>query len=161
MTKKKQPTREELLAQIEALDNSTELAKLQAEVERLTTENHTLVETRRTLERKLSRYEKDVATIREAVRSIDAVMRPVDRSANAMSARVARFGQATVAVGIQKGTHDPATGLPYTDETKPVRDLSASGAAPVRQRELEAIFPELSEGAEEAPESELAEQPTD
>ncbi len=43
---------------------------------------------------------------------------------------------------MQQGTHDPATGLPFTSETKPARDLSV-GAPEVTQRELSAIFPDL------------------
>lgn len=153
MARKKQPSREELLAQLEELDNSTEVARLTAEVTRLTEENRNLLESRRSHERALARYEKGVASIRDAITVMEGMSRQSSRhNLGAVAARTARSGQAEVAVGVTRGTHDPATGLPYTEETVPPRNLAVPGASPVRKRELERIFPELNDSPEALPE---------
>ncbi|MER9915398.1 MULTISPECIES: hypothetical protein [unclassified Mesorhizobium] len=146
---KKPVTREELLAQLETLDNSTEVGKLTAEVSRLTKDNASLVSQRRELERQLKQERDTVQTIRDALRTVDVPQRRYgdDRPGYAemqeAAARSSRMAMAEVQVGIHSGTHDPATGLPYTADTKPQRVLAA-GAPKVTKSEMEAFFPALS-----------------
>lgn len=146
---KKPMTREELLAQLESLDNATEISKLNAEVSRLTEENASLLSQRHELERQLKQEREAMQLVREAIRKVDVRTRShgADRPGHAeMAAAAERAGRmewAAVQVGIQKGTHDPETGLPYTAETKPQRDLTA-GAPKVTQTELASFFPSLS-----------------
>lgn len=149
MAKKPMMTREELLAQLETLDNSTEIGKLTADVSRLTEENTALLSQRGELERDLKRERDALQSIREILGKVDVGNRtfgadsPGMAELQAASARASRFGIAEVLVGVQEGTHDPLTGLRYTDETKPQRSLIA-GAPKVTQTELEAFFPALS-----------------
>ncbi|RUU47472.1 hypothetical protein EOD08_06500 [Mesorhizobium sp. M6A.T.Ca.TU.002.02.2.1] len=146
---KKPMTREELLAQLESLDNSTEVGKLKAEVSRLTEENASLLSQRSELERQLKQEREAMQLVREAVRKVDirtrshGANRPGHAELTASAERASRMEWAAVQVGIQKGTHDPATGLPYTAETKPQRLLTA-GAPKVTQTELASFFPSLS-----------------
>ncbi|TPL07592.1 hypothetical protein FJ938_11165 [Mesorhizobium sp. B2-4-14] len=144
---KKPMTREELLAQLDALDNSTEIGRLNAEITRLTNENSTLVGQRQELERQLKQEREAMQLVREAIRKVDVRTRShgADRLAETAAAadRSDRMALAEVRAGIQRGTHDPATGLPYTAETKPQRDLTA-GAPKVTQTELSSFFPALS-----------------
>ncbi|SJM33063.1 cell division protein ZapB [Mesorhizobium delmotii] len=146
---KKPMTREELLAQLEALDNSTEVGKHKAEVSRLTEENATLLSQRQELERQLKQEREALQLVREAIRKVDirtrshGADRPGHAELTAAAERASRMEWAAVQVGIQKGTHDPETGLPYTAETKPQRDLTA-GAPKVTQTELASFFPSLS-----------------
>ncbi|MBZ9760993.1 hypothetical protein LB553_08900 [Mesorhizobium sp. CA8] len=146
---KKPMTREELLAQLDALDNSTEIGKLNAEIARLTNENSTLVRQRQELERQLKQEREAMQLVREAIRKVDVRTRShgADRPGHAEGAAAAdradRMAMAEVRAGIVRGTHDPATGLPYTAETKPQRDLAA-GAPRVTQKELTSFFPALS-----------------
>lgn len=143
---KKPTTREELLAQLDALDNSTEVATLKAEVVRLTEENASYVSQRRELERDLKHERDAMQIIRDAVHKVDRKNRPVGHGTNPAldeaAARASRMSLTTVRYGIQRGTHDPATGLPYTAETKPLRDMSA-GSSKATQAELARVFPEL------------------
>ncbi|MER9628931.1 cell division protein ZapB [Mesorhizobium sp. M0296] len=142
-------TREELLAQLDSIDNSTEIGKLNAEVSRLTEENASLLAQRQELERQLKHEREALQLVREAIRKVDVQTRShgADRPGHAEIAtaadRAGRMEWAEVRLGIQKGTHDPATGLPYTAETKPQRDLTA-GAPKVTQTELASFFPSLS-----------------
>jgi hypothetical protein len=146
---KKPMTREELLAQLESLDNATEISKLNAEVSRLTEENASLLSQRHELERQLKQEREAMQLVREAIRKVDVRTRShgADRPAHAEIAaaadRAGRMEWAEVQLGIQRGTHDPATGKPYTAETKPQRDLTA-GAPKVTQTELASFFPSLS-----------------
>ncbi|MDG4885849.1 hypothetical protein [Mesorhizobium sp. WSM4887] len=146
---KKPMTREELLAQLDALDNSTEVGKLNAEITRLTNENSTLVAQRQELERQLKQEREAMNLVREAIRKVDVRTRshggdrPGYAEAAAAADRSDRMAMAEVRAGILRGTHDPATGLPYTAETKPQRDLTA-GTPKVTQKELASIFPALS-----------------
>ena len=144
---KKPVTREELLAQLDALDNSTEVATLKAEVARLTEENASLLSQRRTLEGQLKHEQDAMQTIRDALRKVDIRNKPIGPAANPelaeAAARASRMEMIEVRLGIQRGTHDPATGLSYTVETKPQRDLSA-GTPKVTQGELARLFPELN-----------------
>lgn len=146
---KKPTTREELLAQLETLDNSTEIGKLNAEVSRLTEENATLLAQRQELERQLKQEREALQLVREAIRKVDVrtrshgADRPGHAALTAASERAHRMEWAAVQLGVQQGTHDPATGLPYTSETKPQRDLTA-GAPKVTQTELASFFPSLS-----------------
>ncbi|RUW62424.1 hypothetical protein [Mesorhizobium sp. M7A.F.Ca.US.008.03.1.1] len=146
---KKPTTREELLAQLETLDNSTEINTLNAEVSRLTEENASLVLQRRELERQLKQERDAVQIIRDALRTVDIKTRPLsaERPGYAemqeAAARASRLELTTVRLGIQKGTHDPATGLPYTADTKPQRVLIA-GTPKVTDTELASFFPSLS-----------------
>lgn len=145
---KKPITREELLAQLETLDNSTEIGRLNAEVSRLTEENATLLCQRQELERQLKQERDALQLVREAIRKVDVRTRShgADRPGHAELAaaaeRAGRMEWAEVQLGVQKGTHDPATGLPYTAETKPQRSLIA-GAPKVTQTELDSFFPSL------------------
>jgi hypothetical protein len=146
---KKPMTREELLAQIEALDNSTETAKLKAEVSRLTEEVASLTAQRNDLEKQVRQFEKNMDTIRQAVGGMDRRARTHGASEASVALReatanAARLSLAHVRLGIQSGTHDPLTGLEYTADTKPVRDLTA-GAPKVTKGELDRIFPELAD----------------
>ncbi|UCI26723.1 hypothetical protein [Mesorhizobium sp. B2-8-5] len=144
---KKPMTREELLAQLDALDNSTEIGRLNAEVSRLTEENTSLTVQRRELDRQLKLERDAMQLVREAIRKVDVRTRShgADRLAGVADAadRSDRMALAEVRLGIKRGTHDPATGLPYTTETKPQRDLAA-GAPRVTQKELTSFFPALS-----------------
>ncbi|MBZ9977813.1 hypothetical protein [Mesorhizobium sp. BR-1-1-10] len=146
---KKPMTREELLAQLDALDNSTEIGRLNAEITRLTNENATLVGQRQELERQLKQEREAMQLVREAIRKVDVRTRyhGADRPGHAESAAAAdradRMAMAEVRAGILRGTHDPSTGLPYTAETKPKRSLEA-GAPKVTQTELSSFFPALS-----------------
>ncbi|RLP23899.1 hypothetical protein [Mesorhizobium sp. YM1C-6-2] len=145
---KKPLSRDELIAQLEALDTATETAKLEAEVSRLTGEVAALTAQRTSLEKQVRQFEKDMDTIRQAVRGIDIRSRTYgadERSQALMEAAAAasRTSMAHVGVGIRKGTHDPVTGLEYTADTKTVRDLSA-GTPKVTSAELERIFPEMA-----------------
>lgn len=145
---KKPLSREELIAQLEALDTSTEIAKLEAEASRLTKEVASLTAQRTSLEKQVRQFEKDMDTIRQAVGGIDRRSRTHGSSEHSQSLReaaaaAARKSMTHVRIGIQKGTHDPVTGLEYTADTKPVRDLSA-GTPKVTSGELERIFPELA-----------------
>ncbi|TPJ34433.1 cell division protein ZapB [Mesorhizobium sp. B2-8-3] len=146
---KKPISREELLAQLDALDNSTEIGRLNAEISRLTEENATLVSQRQELERQLKQEREALQLVREAIRKVDVRTRShgADRPGHAeMAAAAARAGRmewAAVQLGIQQGTHDPATGLPYSADTKPQRDLTA-GAPKVTQKELTSFFPAMT-----------------
>lgn len=146
---KKPMTREELLAQLETLDNSTEVGKLTAEVSRLTEENASLLSQRQELERQLKQERDTIQTIRDALRTVDVPQRTygADRPGYAEMQEAAawssRMAMAEVQVGVESGTHDPATGLPYTADSKPQRDLTA-GASKVTKSEMEAFFPALS-----------------
>lgn len=144
---KKPMSREELLAQLDALDNATEIGKLNAEITRLTNENSALAAQRQDLERQLKQEREAMQLVREAIRKVDVRTRShgADRMAETAAAaeRSDRMALAEVRAGIQRGTHDPATGLPYTGETKPQRDLTA-GAPKVTQTELTSFFPALS-----------------
>ncbi|TIW27519.1 MAG: hypothetical protein E5V63_09225 [Mesorhizobium sp.] len=146
---KKPMSREELLAQLDALDNSTQIGKLNAEVSRLTEENASLVSQRRDLERQLKQERDAIQVIRDALRTVDIKTRSfsADRPGYAemqeAAVRASRLELTTVRLGVQKGTHDPTTGLPYTADTKPQRDLTA-GAPKVTQTELSSFFPALS-----------------
>ncbi|WP_192177719.1 cell division protein ZapB [Mesorhizobium amorphae] len=149
MAKKPMMTREELLAQLDALDNSTEVGKLTAEVSRLTEENASLLSQRRELERQLKQERDALQTIREALCTVDVQTRtygadrPGYAEMQAASERSSLMALAEVQHGMRKGTHDPATGLPYTADTQPPRDLT-SGAPKVTKGELERFFPSLS-----------------
>jgi len=146
---KKPITREELLAQLDSLDNSTEIGKLNAEVSRLTEENATLLSQRQDLERQLKQEREALQLVREAIRKVDirtrshGADRPGHAEVTAASERAARMEWAAVQLGVQRGTHDPSTGLPYTVETRPQRALTA-GAPKVTQTELDSFFPSLS-----------------
>ncbi|RWP83792.1 MAG: hypothetical protein EOR11_22685 [Mesorhizobium sp.] len=146
---KKLITREELLAQLESLESSTEIGKLHAEVARLIEENAALMSQRRELERQLTQKHEALQLVREAIRKVDVRTRShgADRPGHAELAaaaeRAGRMEWAEVQLGVQRGTHDPATGLPYTAETKPQRSLNA-GAPKVTQTELNSFFPSLS-----------------
>ncbi|RWB91330.1 MAG: hypothetical protein EOQ52_07885 [Mesorhizobium sp.] len=146
---KKPQSREELLAQLDALDHSTEVGKLNAEVARLTAENTSLVAQRQELERQLKQEREAMQLVREAIRKVDVRTRShgADRPGFAESAAAAersdRMALAEVRAGIQRGTHDPATGLLYTAETKPQRSLEA-GTPKVTKTELTSFFPALS-----------------
>jgi hypothetical protein len=146
---KKPITREELLAQLESLDHSTEIGRLNAEVSRLTEENATLLSQRQELERQLKQERDALQLVREAIRKVDVRARShgADRPGHAELAaaaeRAGRMEWAEVQLGVQKGTHDPATGLPYTADTRPQRTLTA-GAPKVTQTELDSFFPLLS-----------------
>jgi chromosome segregation ATPase len=149
MAKSKAPiTREELLAQIEALDASTETGKLKAEVERLNAEVSRLKAENTQLSNDLRDRDGRLATIREALAGTDRKVRTYGPQgshgeATAAGQRAARMGYAGVLKGIEDGQRDPATGLQWTPETKPVRDLSA-GTPKVTGAELERFFPALS-----------------
>ncbi|MER9213179.1 cell division protein ZapB [Mesorhizobium sp. M0663] len=146
---KKPMTREELLAQLDTLDNSTEIGKLKDEVSRLTEENASLISQRQELERQLKQEREALQLVREAIRKVDVRTRShgADRPGHAEITAAAdlagRMELAEVQLGIQKGTHDPATGKPYTADTKPQRDLTA-GAPKVTRTELDSFFPSLS-----------------
>lgn len=143
---KKPASREELLAQLQAIDNSTEVAKLKADVSTLTEEKASLTGQRDELQKRVRNLEKSMSTIREAVRAQDITNRPLTNRLNADDAAQAeasrRFDLAHVQAGVANGTHDPVTGLEFTDETRPVRDLSA-GSPKVSKGELERLFPQL------------------
>ncbi|RUX30377.1 hypothetical protein EOA23_12130 [Mesorhizobium sp. M2A.F.Ca.ET.042.01.1.1] len=146
---KKPITREELLAQLNALDNSTEIGRLNAEITRLTNENSSLVGQRQELERQLKQEREAMQLVRDAIRKVDVrtrshgADRPGQAEAAAAADRADRMALAEVRAGIQRGTHDPATGLAYTAETKPLRELTA-GAPKVTKTELTSFFPALS-----------------
>ena len=145
-SKKTAPTREELLEQIRAFDTDAEITKLTAEVERLTSENAAFLTQRNDLSRELTTLRKDMATIRDVVRIADIKTRTYgpDRSGadRETGAIASRLSMANVQAGIANGTHDPATGLEYTSETQPIRDLTA-GARAISKAELSKVFPEL------------------
>ncbi|MEQ1952651.1 hypothetical protein [Mesorhizobium sp. CN2-181] len=139
---KKTVTREELLAQLEAFDNSTEVASLKAEVAHLKQENASFVSQRTDLERQLKLAQDAMQLVRDAVHKVDIRNRPLSFEFTEAGERASRMSMAEVQRGIQHGTNDPATGLPYTAETKPQRDLGA-GTPKVTQEELERLFPQL------------------
>ncbi|TYR33766.1 hypothetical protein FY036_06880 [Mesorhizobium microcysteis] len=114
---KKPETREELLAKLEAIDNSTEIAQLKAEVTRLTTDNALLINQRKASEMKLARMMDDFETLRK-------VLAPIERRNSRLT------------IGVATGTTTVAHKAPV------VRDLSA-GAPMVTHAELEKFFPEL------------------
>ncbi|QPC92596.1 hypothetical protein [Mesorhizobium sp. INR15] len=146
---KKPMTREELLAQLETLDNSTEVAKLTATVSRLTGENASLLSQRSELERQLKSERDALQAIRDALGKVEVsnrtfgANRPGYAETNEAAARSSRMAMASVQHGIKNGTHDPSTGLPFTADTKPQRVLTA-GAPKVTNAELASFFPSLS-----------------
>jgi hypothetical protein len=146
MTKSKIDPRAALVAKLEALDNSTEISKLNAEVTRLTTENASLLDQRKGLERRLADFEKNFTAIREAIRNVEVRSRPAGRNPEFHEAgvRAVRMGNAAVSAGIRKGSHDPETGLPWTAETKPL-DLSTTTQR-ISKTELTKAFPMLAVG---------------
>ncbi|MDW9499148.1 hypothetical protein GOB08_11725 [Sinorhizobium meliloti] len=146
---KKPQTRDSLLAALAELDNSTEVSRLQAEIARLTAEVSSLVSQRTALE-------KENRSVKDTLSAIHGVLRGGElrqrthgtsstRAANlqGVAQRTATLASAQARLGIQQGTHDPDTGLPFTKDTKPQRDLSA-GAPQVTEGELAAFFPALS-----------------
>lgn len=114
---KKPETREELLAKLDALDNSTEIAQLKAEVARLTTDNALLINQRKASETKLARMMDDFETLRK-------VFAPIERRNTRLT------------IGTAMGVSAVASPAPV------VRDLSA-GAPKVTHAELETFLPEL------------------
>jgi hypothetical protein len=146
---KKPQSREELLAALEAIDNSTEIATLQAQVATLTEERDALVSNRKELERTVRHLELRIDTVRKAVSVGEKAYRimgpanPDHAATQEAGAIAARMEMAETNVGILEGTHDPATGLPFTDDTRPQRDL-CSGTPKVTKGELERFFPSLS-----------------
>lgn len=160
MSRTKKLTREDLVAQLEALDASTDVAKLTAEVERLTAENADFIRQRDTVDRRNRELE---AILREIYKSLEPIApalaagRPLARGRVYTPERTAAFQEAaarasltsmaSVQAGIVLGTHDPRTGRPYEDGVrKPPADLGA-GAPKVTKGELSGFFPEINSTA--------------
>jgi hypothetical protein len=161
MSRTKKPTREDLIAQLEALDASTDVAKLTADVERLKTENADLIRQRDTVAKRNGELE---VILREIYKSLEPIApalaagRPLSRgrvytpernaAIQEATARAGRTAMASVQAGITHGTHDPRTGLPYEGSItrKPPADLGA-GAPKVTKGELSGFFPEINSTA--------------
>lgn len=149
MSKKPHQTREALLASLAELDNATEVGNLQAEIDRLNREVASLVSQRSELEKRNRLMGDTISEIHKVLRDSTVRGRSYGTSGSrnailleAAQATAAR-ANANIQIGIQNGTHDPATGLPYTPDTKPQRDLSA-GAPQVTLGELTKFFPEMN-----------------
>ncbi|MBS4019034.1 MAG: hypothetical protein KGZ68_12445 [Dechloromonas sp.] len=159
MSRTKKPTREDLIAQLEALDASTDVAKITTEVERLKAENADLIRQRDTVDRRNRDLEAILREIHKSLMPIApslAAGRPLSRGRvytpehdaplREAAAWAGRTSMASVQAGIAEGTHDPRTGLPYTGAKKPPADLGA-GAPKVTKRELSGFFPEINSTA--------------
>lgn len=148
MTKSKTPTREALLSQLEALDNSTEINRLKADLDRMTEERDSLLAQRRENEKTIKTLEDSLGVIREALRVSDR--RNVSRYGTAENAALMEASAAArrkelveVRIGIAKGTHDAVTGLPFNKENpKPMN--YAETTKPISKTDLNRAFPELA-----------------
>lgn len=147
-TKNTPQTREELLAALAEVEASEQVTALRAEITQLKADVASLVTQRSALEKQNRSLTDLVSGIKKVLREDELRNRthggPESRTAalQDLAQRTSQLASAAGRLGVQQGTHDPATGLPFTSETKPARDLSV-GAPEVTQRELSAIFPDL------------------